>query len=736
MAGRRRWHPARLVADTEFGRPGSARLVAAGLACVASLAVLLIASRTFRYHSLNHDEGVYLQQAAALLEGRLGLEPPVPEAFRPWFFVADGTGGFYPKYAPVPAVMFAVGGLVGEFRLALAAIAAATVALAYAAVAEAFDRRVGLVAAALVLGSPLFLVQASVFLPYVPTLCLNLLFAWAYLRSDRTGSARWAALAGAAVGLAFFARPWTAVLFAAPFVAHALWRLRSVGRSVASSLGARLRGLGDRLRSRDSSLDRPPDPSPDRPCNRRRVDSLFSPVLRRNLVTAALGLCGVAAALGYNHLVTGDPLTFPYEAFAPADGLGFGRRALLGYELEYTLDLAVRAGLANVGAFLTDWVVAGPVGGLLAAVGVARAVSRRRAHLDSRRLAVAGLFLTIPVGELYFWGTLNVLGDLDRAGDGLLASLGPYYHVGLLVPTAAFAGFALVGGGAALRRLLARSDDGTRRGLLLAAVLLGSLAGTGAGAAAVADPLADNGEVADVYEEAYEPFADRSLSGVVVFVPRPYGDWLNHPFQRLRNDPGYDGETVYALENRPFAVADAYPDRRLYRYAYRGEWSPATGERVTPVLRPVDRAAGDRVNLEISAGVPTYTELVSLRVASDEGTGYATVTDPAEGVDLEVTVDAATATVSGPGLDDTVTVPVGDREDVRLRLLADFGGVDTLPYRIELPVDRDDGRRRALSPRLEVCDEARRCNGEAAYVPGASRDGVSLNATLRGAGSG
>jgi hypothetical protein len=51
-------------------------------------------------------------------------------------------------------------------------------------------------------------------------------------------------------------------------------------------------------------------------------------------------------------------------------------------------------------------------------------------------------------------------------------------------------------------------------------------------------------------------------------------------------------------------------------------------------------------------------------------------------------------------------------------------------YVAELPLIRDDGEYRALSPYLEVCREPFRCGGEAAYIPGEHRDGVSMNATL------
>ncbi|MFW6435558.1 MAG: hypothetical protein ACOCY1_04185, partial [Halovenus sp.] len=40
----------------------------ATLALVGAAAVWTVATQVFPYHSLNHDEGVYLQQAAMLLE--------------------------------------------------------------------------------------------------------------------------------------------------------------------------------------------------------------------------------------------------------------------------------------------------------------------------------------------------------------------------------------------------------------------------------------------------------------------------------------------------------------------------------------------------------------------------------------------------------------------------------------------------------------------------------------------
>jgi len=659
------------------------RRVAVVLAVVGGLLVFVIGETVFPYYTSNHDEAVYLQQAALLLDGEFAMHPPVPEALRPWFFVADG-GRLYPKYTPVVPALFALGGLVGSFRLAVALVAALSVVLTYAVVAEVFDPETGVGAAGFLLISPLFLVDGAVFLPYVPALCLNLLFAWAYLRADQTGSYRFAALAGGATGVAFFARPYTAVLFATPFVLHALWTLRGLGRAA---------------------------------------------ILRQG-TTAALGLCGVAAALGYNAAVTGDPLVFPYEAFAPRDGLGFGEREILAYERDYTVPLALEANARNLLTYATRWTPAGPLGSLLAVLGLGSVLRREGRGPDPRILALAGLFVTIPLGNVYFWGTLNVLGDLSDPSDGLVSFLGPYYHVGLLLPTAAF-------GAVGARRLLqffgeryGRLDRRSLRVAALVAVLAGGMAVAGVTAGAALVPLSDNHRVTEQYEQAYEPFENREFDDALVFLPTPYGDWLNHPFQALRNDAGYDGDAVYALQLREFAVVDAFPDRTYYRYTVRGEWLPHTRHSVTPRLREIHHIAGERVGVDMAFGVPAATEAVEARVSVGENGNSTAASMPRGGLDATATVANGTARVGSPQFVENLTVPYTDGEELELVVFVDDGSLGGFEYVVRLPVqERRDGYR-ALSPYLEVCRQPRLCGGEAAYVPDTHREGVWINATL------
>jgi hypothetical protein len=651
------------------------------LAALTGVAVYLIGEGVFPHYTSNHDEAVYLQQAEMLLEGQLTLEPPVAESFRPWFFVAE-DGHLYPRYTPVTAGLFALGGLVGSYRFALAVLAGLAVALTRGVVGEVFEERTGLFAAGLLAVSPLFVVQAAVFLPYVPAFVLNLLFAWAYLRADRTGDRRLAALAGGAIGLSFWARPYTAVLFATPFLCHALWTLRTLdGKTVG-----------------------------------------------REGLTAALGLAGVAVALGYNAVLTGDPLLFPYEAFAPRDGLGFGRRQLLEYERNYTPALALEATARNLRQFGTQWAPGGLVGTAVAALGAVAVLRRPQQRTDPRVLAVLGTLATITVGNVYFWGTLNVLGTLSDPNDGLIAVLGPYYHVGLLLPlvTLGAVGITWLGGIAVqFRRRL--GEDGTRALAAVGVVAMLVVAGVTVGAIAV--PLADNYRTTQQYERAYEPVERHSFDRGLVFLPTPYGNWLNHPFQSLRNDPDFDGEVVYALQHREFAVVDAVPDRTLYRYTYRGEWAPSAGRSVTPRLRRIDHVSGRQVRLDLTMGVPDAVEVVELR-ASVDGEGDSTAAALTDEIDVTVVAVGGNVSVRSPSFEQNLTVAHDDGSPVRVVAYVDYGALGGFEYVTRLPLVREDGQYRALSPYLEVCRAPSRCGGEAAYVPGEHRAGVSMNATL------
>jgi hypothetical protein len=662
------------------------RLAALALALIGGLAVWVVSTTVFPYLSLNHDEGVYLQQAGMLLDGQLFLRPPVPEAFRPWFFVGSEQG-FYPKYAPVAAAMFALGRLAGDYDFALVAIAAANVFLLTVVVAETFRhegrrfaRATGLLAGGLLLFSPLFLINSSVFLSYAPTTLWNLLFAAAYLRAHRTNSRPLAAVAGLAIGVAFFSRPYTAVLFAAPFVVHALWTLRD-GRAAVV----------------------------------------------RNGLTAAGGSLGVAVALGYNAVVTGDPFTFPYAAFAPLDGIGFGKRKILGRGVRYTPTLALEANARVLAAFFGRWGIAGVLGTMLAALGLVLAFAVPRERRNARTATLAGLFVTIPMGNILFWGNLNILGDLENSGTGLIAFLGPYYHFDLLVPTAAFAAYAGLRGALRLRRLLRlRFDTRQARVALAVCLLVAGAALAGATASAMDEPLERNRDVTAEYERAYQPFENRSFENALVFLPTPYGDWLNHPFQALRNGPDFAGDTVYALAERQFAVIDAYPNRTYYRYTYSGSWAPTTGDAPEASLHSIEVRTGERLALDGQFGIPGSPESVTVRLASGPNQTYYTATHGNGTLDLRLVADERARLRGEVTPVDKRSIPLGS--SLTLSVFVDEGPTGGFGYRVSLPLDRSGPSLRALTPTTVVCPSYR-CGGGRG-TGNATREGVFVTTNL------
>jgi len=678
------------------------RLVAAALAILAGIVVYWLAVDLFPYHSVNDDEGVYLTQAAMLLEGRLFLDPgALGPLVRPWFFVADTAGGdlrYYSKYSPVAAGVFAVGKLLGDWNVALGLVAAGNAALVYVLTAAAFDRRTGHLAVLLLAGTPLFLFTSAVFLPYAPTALLNLAFAVAYVRAMRRDSPRWGLVAGAAVGLAFFARPYTAVLFASPFIAHALGSLWWT------------RGTED-----------------------------FRPTLVRLLAVAGLGTAGVAVTLAYNLVVTGDPLVFPYKAFGPNDGIGFGRHELLGYDRVYSPALAAETTGRLLRTLTTEWTVAGPVGTLLALVGLADLSTDRSALADPRlgapalRAVVLALVPAVVLGNAYFWGTLNGLEN------GLIGLLGPYYHFDLLLPLSAFGAAGALVLWRRLRDATAGLDAPTRGAVLAAALVVAAGVGGVAGVAAVEDPYDENRLRTSNLANTYEPFESWSPENAVVFVPDPYGDWLHHPFQYLRNDPGVDGDALYVINDgdvERFDAIDATGDRRPYRFTYRGEWTGAVTP-TEPALVPLDVKSGDRVAATTTLGVPARATYARARIVTEAGSARYALGRVSDRTTVDWGMDATdgTATVRAPNGTAVATAPLpaGVSEVTLLVTFVEPQGA-TVTYRQTASVERTvRGVRVIWPPETKVCSLTTDCGREAMYVgPGGDYvSGVAVETSAR-----
>lgn len=359
------------------------------LAVAAGMWAVVASRQVFPYLSDDHDEAIYLLQADALAHGHLFAPAPKhPESFRPWLSVLSGDK-YLLKYSPVHASFVALGIRLGNPRLALGLIAGALVVLSYLLAKEVLgDRGLAALASAFFALSPLFLVQSVTFLPYSSNLLLLMAFALALLRGMRSSRRLWLWASGLLLGLALFARPFDAVLFAAPLGLYFVisgWqdRKRLFGQAAWWAFGA------------------------------------VPPVL---------------AMLSYYWAATGSPFRSPFSLLEPRDTLGFGNRKITPNhpDLIFTPAYGIYGVTRHV--ILTSfWCF----GGLLLVGFLLAGLRGRQRGGPAPWLALVAL--TVPFGYVFFWGTFGT-----GLRGGLTAFLGPFYFLPLLVPVTFLAarGFA------------------------------------------------------------------------------------------------------------------------------------------------------------------------------------------------------------------------------------------------------------------------------------------------------
>jgi len=358
------------------------------LAVVAAAVALAAKAVLFPHLSWNRDEPVYLWQMEVLRAGRLAApDGGHPDLFLPWLSAAR-DGELFGQYTlGWPLVLLAarqaLGTATAALPLAAALCAAGTYALAYELLGH--RRRTAAVAGALMVASPIFALQSGVFLTYVFTLGLGLLFGAALLSGLRLGALGRSLVAGALLGWIFLTRPYDAVVWGAVVGGYALWRER------------------DRWR----------------------------PALLQLVAVGAAALPFVVAGLLYNARLSGHPLEFAVTLKDPLDTFGFGERRLMPglAPVDYTVWSAMRSTAKN--GFFFPWFLAGTyVGIVVAAVGTWQ---RRR---DDSTWMLLGLGLAFPLAYLPFWGTY--LSSLASRVSG------PIYLVPLYAPVCMLTATALV----------------------------------------------------------------------------------------------------------------------------------------------------------------------------------------------------------------------------------------------------------------------------------------------------
>jgi hypothetical protein len=181
----------------------------------------------FAFERLPHleDEVAYLFQAKTLALGRLTVpSPSQPGAF--WTpFVLDHQGQRFGKYPPGWPAFLAAGVLARVPWLVNPLLAALSLYLVYRLGETLYESRTGLLAAALGLASPLFLVLSGSFLSHLASLVWLLLFSLWFIWTIQGRSTWYAVGAGLALGMAFLTRSLTAAAYALPFIAYSLVQL-------------------------------------------------------------------------------------------------------------------------------------------------------------------------------------------------------------------------------------------------------------------------------------------------------------------------------------------------------------------------------------------------------------------------------------------------------------------------------------------------------------------------------
>ena len=342
------------------------------------------------------DEYAYLWQARLIADGQISMPSP-PEAegfFIP--FVIDYQGRRFGKYPLGWPVVLSLGVIVGVRWLVNPLLAGLAVWLTFRLGQKLLGDRIGLLAAALTVVSPLFLTYTGSLLSHILGLVLSLFFALAWLDAlDEQNLTRgWLPTlsAGFSLGLLALTRPWTALGVALPFGVDGLVRL-----------------------GRDSTL-----------------------VRKRIISIGLIAIVITSLHFLWQYALTGDALTNPYTLWWHYDRVGFGINhgpREMGHTLRQGW-LNTRHSLILVGRDLFGWGQLG-AGWLLPLLGLWKLRRRRKAWL------LAGVFPSLVLvyvaywvsGPRYFYEGLYSLTLLSAAGIAWLAGwFAPSNKISLLKP--------------------------------------------------------------------------------------------------------------------------------------------------------------------------------------------------------------------------------------------------------------------------------------------------------------
>lgn len=210
-------------------------LLALGLAVIGGVASFLVADRVFEQLPHLEDEFAYLWEAAVMADGEAFL--PSPDHAKSFLvpFVVDFQGLRFSKYPPGWSAALSIGYRNGTLWLVNAIFASFSIWLTYRLGSKVLGEVMGLIAAGLILLSPMALLLGGTLLPHTFSLFLTLVFILAWLDlfvGDKVSSVgesvpTWllTLVAGLSLGLLGVTRPLTALAVGTPFAIHGLWIL-------------------------------------------------------------------------------------------------------------------------------------------------------------------------------------------------------------------------------------------------------------------------------------------------------------------------------------------------------------------------------------------------------------------------------------------------------------------------------------------------------------------------------
>ncbi len=323
---------------------------------VGAVAVALLARHLlYPAFSWNRDESVYLWQVSGLQHGQLtSTTGGFPGSFHPWLAGIRGHSFFSQYTLGWPLILLAAKVGFGSPDAALAFGTALTVVGTYLLAREITGNdRIAWISGTVMLVSPIVVIQSGIFLGYLFTLGLGLLFTTAVISGFRTAKKGRLVVAGLLVGWIFMTRPFDAVLWGLAVVGVLAWE------------------------------------------HRREPKVLFT-----NAIAIGLGFLPLlVATLVYNKHVTGAFGQFPITAADPLDTFGFGHKRIMPtfHPANYTVGQALRS-TSKQGVFLPIFLAGSYVLAGLAVWGLWR---RRR---ESGTRVLIAITFAFPAGYFFFWG--------------------------------------------------------------------------------------------------------------------------------------------------------------------------------------------------------------------------------------------------------------------------------------------------------------------------------------------